>query len=324
MNRPYDPSAIASDVARDRRQYWMRRACALLIAMFQLNKGGALATEFVQALQPVHRIPTRHGPILCRGGHGRLRWRALTFHQEEPQTIAWLDRLSPEDVLWDVGANVGLYSIYAARFRQCRVVSFEPEPQNLALLLDNVVLNDVASLCSPCAMALTAESGLGHLDIRYITKSGAYNSFNGTRRESAAPAIMRDRRDAAVRCALWGSSVDDLLDSGYFPAPTHLKIDVDGLEPDIIGSASKLLRHPSLSSVLIEVNLGLERDRKLPEIIQSYGFRLVEKRSNWESRTNRDREAEFSTFNLIFTREASAHPVASAERRQDALSQPAL
>ena len=41
-------------------------------------------------------------------------WRAITFASKEPETLAWIETFENSSVFWDVGANIGLYSIYAA------------------------------------------------------------------------------------------------------------------------------------------------------------------------------------------------------------------
>ena len=50
-------------------------------------------------------------------------WRYKTLFLKEPETIEWLRALGPDDVLWDIGANVGVYSLYAAIVTGCRVVA---------------------------------------------------------------------------------------------------------------------------------------------------------------------------------------------------------
>ena len=42
-------------------------------------------------------------------------FRATTFETKEPETLEWIDTIPKNSVLWDIGANVGLYSLYAAR-----------------------------------------------------------------------------------------------------------------------------------------------------------------------------------------------------------------
>src|SRR5215467_12031505 len=122
MTKAFDSAALGSDIARSRSQYWSRRIARLVVDVLGLNKPGPLATEIVQAINAVATVDTRYGPLLCRAGHGRLLWRARTFFTEEPHTVAWLDRLQAADVYWDIGANVGMYAVYAAKFRGCRTV----------------------------------------------------------------------------------------------------------------------------------------------------------------------------------------------------------
>ena len=69
-----------------------------------------------------------------------VSWRVTTFLTKEPETIEWIDTFAPGDVLFDIGANIGCYSIYAAS-RSVRVMAFEPESQNYALINQNIFLN---------------------------------------------------------------------------------------------------------------------------------------------------------------------------------------
>ena len=47
-------------------------------------------------------------------------WRARTYLTKEPETINWIDGFKKNEVFFDVGANIGLYSIYAAK-KNCKV-----------------------------------------------------------------------------------------------------------------------------------------------------------------------------------------------------------
>ena len=66
------------------------------------------------------------------------QYRVDTFSIKEPETLNWIDSLPEESELWDVGANIGLYSIYAAKKKKCNVFSFEPSVFNLELLAKNI------------------------------------------------------------------------------------------------------------------------------------------------------------------------------------------
>ena len=51
--------------------------------------------------------------------------RAATMLTKQPATIEWIDRFQPGSVFWDIGANVGVYTLYAALRGDTRVVAFE-------------------------------------------------------------------------------------------------------------------------------------------------------------------------------------------------------
>jgi FkbM family methyltransferase len=307
-NSKIDPLALGSDVARSRRQFWARKLAGWFVSTLGLNGGSLVATEIVQAINPVVAIATAHGVLRCRGGHGRLVWRARTFHTEEPETVHWLDSLTADDVYWDIGANVGLYAIYAAKFRGCRVVAFEPEAQNYALFIENLVLNEVDSdrlLAAPIAIGRT--SGFGRLEVRYLTKGGAYNLFRSAEaNHGELPDSIRAAIDGAAgtsyRQLSYGSSIDDLVLKHGLPAPTHIKIDVDGNEPAIVAGCQGLLTLPSLRSLLVEINKRSAADLAIVEILRGYGFKVASDTSVWNSKRERSREDIMPATNIIFVR----------------------
>ena len=71
-------------------------------------------------------------------------WRAKTFSTKEPETLEWIDSMQKDSILWDVGANIGLYSIYAAKRQNCSVWAFEPSVFNLELLARNISVNGLS------------------------------------------------------------------------------------------------------------------------------------------------------------------------------------
>ena len=87
-----------------------------------------------------------------------VSWRVTTFLTKEPETIEWIDTFSPGDVLFDIGANIGLYSIYAAS-RNIRVRAFEPESQNYALINQNIFLNGYGDRIACNAFGMESQPG---------------------------------------------------------------------------------------------------------------------------------------------------------------------
>jgi hypothetical protein len=70
-------------------------------------------------------------------------WRAETLLTKEPETIAWLNYYTSKGgTFYDVGANIGVYSLYAAiKNPQLSVYAFEPVKNNFISLLNNKKLN---------------------------------------------------------------------------------------------------------------------------------------------------------------------------------------
>lgn len=299
----FDPSARGSDAPRSFKQYLARQFGALVVSILRLNRAGFITTEIVQQIDPIYTIPSSFGGIRCKCGHGRLRWRAETFYTEEPQTISWLEAITRDDYLWDIGANVGLYSIYPAKRSGCKVLASEPEAQNFALLIENIVLNAVQELVEASNLPISQSFGLGRLHVHDLTKGGAYNQFE--------PISDSSQRNGEWQAAgplsqvQIGVSLDDLVSRFGFDYPTHVKIDVDGNEPDIIAGASRVLGSEQCTHLLIEVETNNPRHLEMVESIKELGFHLASERSNWESREHREGEHEYPVTNMIFVKQES-------------------
>ena len=80
--------------------------------------------------------------LSCTNWITHFRW--YTFKTKEPETIHFIDNFIQErDVFFDIGANVGIFSVYAGKkFENINIFSFEPEISNLAILKENIICND--------------------------------------------------------------------------------------------------------------------------------------------------------------------------------------
>lgn len=70
---------------------------------------------------------------------GAILGRGTSFYTKEPETVNWIKKFDKESVFFDIGANVGIYSLFAAKLNH-KTVSFEPESHNFAAL--NININD--------------------------------------------------------------------------------------------------------------------------------------------------------------------------------------
>ena len=88
--------------------------------------GKFIFREILQvAMTESHAINTGGNNYIFSIANPLLRLRAETFLTKEPETLEWIDRMNDDSVLWDIGANVGIYSITGVS-KRANVIAFNP------------------------------------------------------------------------------------------------------------------------------------------------------------------------------------------------------
>lgn len=240
-------SSLRSTVAR----LWVR-AVRLALTPFSAATRASLLEQLAATATPVLERQTAHGPIrfLCPGA--LPAWRAETLLEKEPDTIAWLDSLPAEAVLWDIGANVGVFTLYAAR-RGCRVVAFEPCINNYELLCRNLAFNGLEERAQAFCLAFSDTTRTGVLNLPFLQVGAALVQF-GERQETVD--VLGQQSPVVFRQMSLGYAPDEFLATFDPPFPTAIKIDVDGLEHAIIAGAEGLLADPRLRTLLVELDMA--------------------------------------------------------------------
>ena len=145
-------------------------------------------------------------------------------------------------MLVDVGANVGMYTVWAAKTRGVQVYAFEPEAQNYGLLNRNLVLNALGGQVKAYCLALSDVAGFGELHLATLDAGGSCHSY-GERVDFKHEPMQPKFSQACMSARL-----DDLVRDGIVPAPDHIKLDVDGFEPKVVAGAAEVLRGRRASS----------------------------------------------------------------------------
>jgi FkbM family methyltransferase len=218
------------------------------------------------------RLPGGGGAMLFEGASPEALYRGWTAQTKEPDTNRWIDGFEAGSVLWDIGANVGVFSLYAA-LKGHRVVAFEPVVENYAVLSHNITLNRLDERIVAYCLALGDADDLGTIFVDY-NRPGSTSQF-GNRLNASQIA-----RGAVCR------RLDSLYLEGRLAKPTHIKIDVDGNEESILKGARRVLDDPHLKSVLVEVNGDAAEEARVVETLRLAGF----------ASTRGDR------YNMIFSR----------------------
>jgi FkbM family methyltransferase len=220
----------------------------------------------------VRRIETRHGPILLQCPNELARWRADTFLSKEPETLDWIDDFEDGDVFWDIGANIGLYSLYAAAGGRAKhVLSFEPSPWNAALLSEHIRINGYSDRVGVYTLALAEATCPDTLFMRNTETASAGSSLGEPVGE------FGERFDPIFRQAALGVRIDDFVAWGA-PAPTMMKIDVDGTEERVLAGAAATLASKELRSVSIELDDSrADLIERVTNLLSAAGLGLVTK-----------------------------------------------
>ncbi|HTG74008.1 MAG TPA: FkbM family methyltransferase [Terriglobia bacterium] len=200
--------------------------------------------------------------------------RLRSLFSKEPITLAWIDSFAEGETLFDIGANVGMYTVYAAVMRGAKVFAFEPEALNYAELNKNIFLNDLHERVLAYCLALSDIDKTDRLLLSDFGLGISYHDFqenSWTEDKDFAPdwKVSKDNR-RPQGCI--GRRLDSLIADGL-PIPHHIKIDVDGLEHRVLSGMLELLRSPKLKTVLIEINFDNPKNLEIVETMESLGWK---------------------------------------------------
>lgn len=173
--------------------------------------------------------------------------------EKEPFTVKWLETMSKEDVLYDVGACVGAYSMIGALYCD-KVYAFEPAFNNIHPLMMNITKNKFNNILVSNIAVL--HSGESRMHLSSDKEGDASHKWDETGYLVKTEAL------------------DNLIYEQGYKCPTYLKIDVDGVEDMVINGALKLLKDKRLKTVITELEHSMN---DVHETILSSGFREAER-----------------------------------------------
>ena len=199
------------------------------------------------------------------------RYRAETFSSKEPETLKWID--DNDGVLFDIGANIGLYSMYHAKTKSSNVYAFEPSFFNLTLLSKNININDLQDKISIITNPLSDSVQFSNFNLQSIDEGGALSAF-GVDFDQYGNEIQ-----SIFSYKTLGFTLDLLFENEILTElPAMIKIDVDGIEHLILAGAKKTLLNPICKTVLIEINDSFNDQANIAsKILSECGFSLKAK-----------------------------------------------
>lgn len=224
------------------------------------------------------------------------KYRAATFETKEPETIKWIQSFKDGETFYDIGANIGLYSLFAASlFPNSKIYAIEPMVTNFMKIIFNRDMNKFENIY-PIYAALGNHTGLEKLYIPNLTflRQGITPGASGSqigKPEDEMGLPFEVLTSHIVQC--W--RLDDLIEEFKLAEPQHIKIDVDGQEEEILDGYICL---DTVKSILIEWN-----KKKYPDLIsdmERIDFTADNELNKLENHSKKRQSGEIE--NVIFTR----------------------
>jgi FkbM family methyltransferase len=202
-----------------------------------------------------------HKDIVCYIASGTEYKRSQQVLSQE--MIDWIQNFREDDVFYDIGANIGMVSLFVAKEcnERVKVVAFEPSFSTFTSLTRNVQVNHLGRTVSCFQVALGESSGLGMFNYAGLEPGDALHTLNtqiNYRREIFEPVFQQP---------ILSFSLDNLIEEFNIPVPTHVKIDVDGTEWEILQGFEQTLKGGKVSSIFVEIVDLSENDERTRNIV---------------------------------------------------------
>lgn len=234
------------------------------------HAGRRLRWRLLESLRPRQTVHARGVSFTLACDNWITQFRLDSFATKEPDTLDWIDsHVRADDVLFDVGGNIGVYTLYAAlRHPGCSVVVFEPEFSNLHLLRDNIVANGLSGRVQVYPIALSDRTGITRLHVQDLTPGAALHSESAERRETTESGERVVMSEGA--CAM---RLDDFCAEAEL-WPSVLKLDVDGTEARVLAGATATLSRSGFRSLIVEaVDAGFDAGAR--QLLVNAGLRAA-------------------------------------------------
>lgn len=264
-----DETVAPSDERDDPEEAYVRKQFKLLLYRLQRLPHASRARlqgHLAQVLlEQTVTVETPRGPlsfvVLGRTAGGRT----VTMLTKQPATIGWIDRFRPNSVFWDVGANVGVYTLYAALRGDTTVVAFEPAAVNYFLLAANCEINHLDARVQCLLAGLGRDKAVGTLEVSQFAGAQSF-SFHG-----------KKSRPYGGRQSAFIVSMDQLIEEYGLPCPNYIKVDVPGLTAAILAGGARTLQRTDVRELHIEMSDESARGKQLIETLRASGLLLADK-----------------------------------------------
>ena len=205
--------------------------------------------------------------------------RCDSYVNAEPYTLKWLETLTDDSILYDIGSNIGGFSFIATNlWPNMKIYSFEPNicnfyTQRLTTLINNyknIYALNFALNNKNCFDKFLYSQG----DLR----AGSNGTFENELKNEMSKSYYANpyKNGTSGTLGTYSVTLDHCIYNMGFPIPDYIKLDVDGNELLILQGAEKLLKEKKFKKLIIEIDNKIESNKKIYEILKENNFILKE------------------------------------------------
>ena len=199
-------------------------------------------------------------------------FRSHLFYFKEEEVQIFLEKnLEINDIFFDVGANIGVFSIFAAVKKNAKVFAFEPEYSNLNLLKENIINNNLMNNINPYSIAIGDECRITQLHIADFTPGSAVSSISKDQLKKTNEGYDVVWKEGVIELTL------DKIVKDLNIKPKILKIDTDGNEKNVLLGSKDLIKNNELRFIIIEKTKKEDDFLFCCNFLKESGYREIEK-----------------------------------------------
>jgi len=180
----------------------------------------------------------------------------------------FLEKVKPGDIIFDVGANIGLYTLPCAlKAKEGMVIAFEPVPMWFNRLQDNISLNSIKNV-KAYNLGLHRETQKINLTIKKVLGSGM-----GSIMDDYGNNIPTDVREDVCSQLV---NADEFISENKIPLPNLIKIDVEGAELHVLAGLRSAISQRGCRLILCEVHPKFMKGSPVgvESLLQESGYKL--------------------------------------------------
>jgi len=219
-------------------------------------------------------------------------FRAYTLFSKEKDTLEWIEKYGDNNkVFFDIGANMGVYTLFYAATHKSKVYSFEPSFRNLDLLVRNIGLNNLNNYVSVISNPVFNKEVFDNFEQTRNIAGLAEATFGreiekGEHKKTEDDPDFPRFKENSNKYKTLSVSIDELVEKNIIEKPGLIKIDVDGNEIEVIEGAKKTIKSNGCISVLIETRA--DTTKVIGKILEESGYKRKSDLDNSDSTKTRD------------------------------------